>query len=314
MSDILSMMPGAADPAVKEAIKRRIVKEAIKRRVVKKAIVKKAVKRKVAKKAIAKKAIKRKVAKKASRRRRSSAGREEGHREEGDQAQGREEGRQAQGREEGDQAQGREEGHQAQGREEGDQAQGREEGRQAQGREEGRQAQDRKARGEKVSLPAPSVRPRYVADAKQATRCVACVLMGRRMPSAAPAPPLSGMRGRSRRRARACRFRQVCACPRCRTSPPTERKQNAAPFAPLCSERVDVTHRTLVVGGARDDSGLLEALQTLCEDVSRDALGRGATLAVRALAVEDVGYSANLSQPGDVVPAASRSMHCLPPP
>ena len=75
MTDILSMMPDA-NPAVKEAIKRRILK---------KAIAKKAIKRRVAKKAIAKKAIKRRVVKKAVKRK-------------ADQAQGREEGRQAQGR------------------------------------------------------------------------------------------------------------------------------------------------------------------------------------------------------------------------
>ena len=45
MTDILSMMP-AADPAVKEAIKRKILKEAIVKRAVKRRIVKKAVKRK----------------------------------------------------------------------------------------------------------------------------------------------------------------------------------------------------------------------------------------------------------------------------
>ena len=46
-------------------------------------------------------------------------------------------------------------------------------------------------------------------------------------------------------------------------SPPDEREQYVAQFPALWGERVGVTHRTLVVGGARDDSGLLDALQAL---------------------------------------------------
>jgi 5-deoxy-D-glucuronate isomerase len=67
MADILSVMAPAAAPAVKKAVKRRIVKKAVKRRIVKKAVKRRVVK-KVAKKAATKRAVK-KVAKKAVKRR-----------------------------------------------------------------------------------------------------------------------------------------------------------------------------------------------------------------------------------------------------
>ena len=90
-------------------------------------------------------------------------------------------------------------------------------------------------------------------------------------------------------------------------APPDKREQNAAQFSALCGELVGVTHRMLLVGGARDDSGLLEALQPLGQDVGRDALGRGAKLAVRPLAVEDV---ANDEQR----PLVANDIECAPRP
>jgi hypothetical protein len=68
--------------------------------------------------------------------------------------------------------------------------------------------------------------------------------------------------------------------------PSHERQQDVAQRPPPLGERIGVTYRTLLVGGARDNPRILETLLAIGENVRRDSSGRIQQLAIRTLAEE----------------------------
>src|SRR5262249_12298455 len=69
-----------------------------------------------------------------------------------------------------------------------------------------------------------------------------------------------------------------------------EREQHVAQSAALRGKHVGVAHRMLLIRGADNDAGTLQALETIRQNVGWNALRRTRELAVSALAVQQVPH------------------------